>query len=250
MVMKDVKTLTASKLIEYAFATPQRRTNIIENALVPPTFIMDTKYPDIERANAHFLASRCNDDQRLLQLDDSYRQQPAQSDHHEARLLNALDAIECARNLDWKFDHKTIVLNGLDFQDTFQISDIKIRVRPNAILFRSVTGLKLPEIGVAKPYFSKTFKLHNKQGKEPGTLYATLLHWYTEEVLEHLGTASPSLCMIGDAFSEKIYLAPDRYKQRRKQLTALVQEISDRWAPVKERMERVAPIAIKHKKRK
>jgi len=67
-------------------------------------------------------------------------------------------------------------------------------------------------------------------------LFATLLQWYAEQTLDYIGNTDPKLCFVGDVFSEKVHSAASRYKQRRKQLEALAQEISDRWEPVRLRL--------------
>ncbi len=100
--MATEKVISAHKLIEYAFATPQKRVTIIENALQPPTFIMDTMYPDIERATSHFLVSKCSDSTRLDNLDKIYQHREANSDHHEQRLFNAMDAIAHVKSTLWQ----------------------------------------------------------------------------------------------------------------------------------------------------
>lgn len=236
--MQNLKNITISKIIEYAFATPQRRTQIIENALTPPAFIVDTKYPEIERATAPFLASGCRDTSRLDRLELQLQKSPVNTEHQESRLLNAFEALDYSRQFQWELPEDTLFQEALDLPQEFTIGDINVRVRPNALLMRHKAGRKFPEIGVVKPYFSKTFPLQNKKhGREIGVLYASLLHWYTETILDFMGDANPQLCIIGDIFNGSTYQAAPRFKQRRKQLTAIAQEISDRWEPISERIE-------------
>jgi len=235
--IRKERVFSIHKLIEYGFSSPQLRTRIIENAMTPPVFIMDTKYPDIERAAADFLKSNCINETRLLDLDGSYLRRKSATEHEEQRLLNAHDAIEHVRRMDWKIPVGTNLYLASDLPDCMEISGLRIRVKPTILVKRLVNGTTTPAIGVGKPYFGKSFPLHTNDDRERGTLFATLLQWYTEQTLDHIGEADPALCFVGDVFSEKTHSAAKRYKQRRKQLAALAQEISDRWEPIRLRLE-------------
>lgn len=235
--IRKERIFSIHKLIEYGFSSPQTRTRIIENAMVPPTYIMDTKYPDIERGAAAFLNSNCLDDSRLLGLDKSYLQRKPNTEHEEQRLLNAHDAIEHVRRMDWSIPKgSTIQLVGGEAPDYIEISGLRVRVKSTNILTRAAKGLSPPSIGVGKPYFGKCFPLHVQDDRERGVLFATLLHWYAEEKLGKYGNPDPALCFVGDIFSEKVHFAANRYKQRRKQLEALAQEITDRWEAIRLRL--------------
>ncbi|MEP1930818.1 MAG: hypothetical protein ABJN75_11420 [Hoeflea sp.] len=241
---------SASKLIEYAFASPQRRHTIIKNALTPPNYILDTKYRAIEIASSHYLASGCKNSDRLAQLDATYLKQNYNSEHQENRLLNAHDAIECVTSMDWVLPENANSKLGKNLPKDFNISGLDIRVKPSAIFSRNNPALALPKIGVAKAYFSKTFPLITYSKNEPAVLYGVLLHWYVESTLGDIGEASPELCIIGDVFQEKTSVAPKRFKQRRKQLEALAQEICDRVAPIRSRIDAVdtRPLIASEKK--
>jgi len=235
--MRTVKTISAHKLIEYAFATPQRRVTIIENALEPPTFIMDTMYPDIERAVSHFLVSKCNDSSRLDHLDSAYLKREANTEHHEQRLLNAMDAIAHVKSMSWQLaESHTVHLAG-NMPAGMELGGISVRIKAPVVLARRQTGYRDPFICVVKPYFGKIWPLRTNEKTERGVLFATLLHWFTEQELSHLGTADIGMCRVADVFAEEIYFGAKRYKQRRKQLEALAQEIADRWDPIADRLE-------------
>lgn len=236
--MKTAKSITISKLIEYAFATPQRRTLIIENAINPPAFIVDTKYPEIERATAQFIVSRGQDTSRLDNIERQLQTIPLGTEHQETRLLNAFEALDRSRQFKWEFPENFSLQEAGDLPQDFPIADLNVRVRPNVLLMRNKTGSKYPEIGVVKPYLSKTFPLQNKNRKqEAGVLYGSLLHWYAEEMLTQIGDATFQLCIVGDIFSEIAFQAAPHFNQRRKKIKAIAQEISDRWDPISTRLK-------------
>lgn len=242
--MKNEKNLSAHKLIEYAFATPQRRVSIIENALQPPTFILDTMYPDIERATASFLISGCKDQSGLSGLDDLYKDRKAHSDHHEQRLMNALDAISHVSAVKWPLSDSWEIENTPKELNEMEIGGVIIRVKPTAIIKRRQPGFRYPFVGAVKSFFGKTYPLRVRKDDERGILFATLLHWYVEETLSSTGTADPSMCFVADVFSEESHFAAKRYKQRRKQLEALAVEISDRWDAIRLRLEKKSPASL------
>ncbi|MDO1582983.1 hypothetical protein [Rhizobium oryzicola] len=233
--MNANKTISAHKFIEYAFASPQKRVTIIENALQPPTFIMDTMYPDIERATAHFLVSGCKDPKRLDGLDKSYQLREASSDHHEQRLLNALDAIQHVKSAPWSLKDYAVEF-AVDIPHGIEVGGITIRIKAPVILKRRQSGFRDPFIGVIKPYFGKVWPLNSGQDTERGVLFATLLHWFSEQNLSHLGSSDPNMCIVADVFREEMFPAAKRNIQRRKQLQALAQEIADRWQPIADRL--------------
>lgn len=235
--MKTGKLISAHKLIEYAFASPQKRVTIIENALQPPTFIMDTMYPDIERATSHFLVSKCGDSIRLDNLDKAYQDREANTDHHEQRLFNAMDAIAHVKSTPWQIPSTCRVELAGDIPQRMELGGIDVRIKAPVLLKRTQSGFRDPFIGLAKPYFGKNWPLQSAESNERGVLFATLLHWFVEHSLSHLGNADIGMCMVADVFSEQVYFAAKRYKQRRKQLQALAQEISDRWDPIADRLQ-------------
>ncbi len=103
------KTISIGSFVEYSQANPHRRQKIIEEVLTPPRYLTDTKYPNIERATSHYLASSCKDSQRLEDLDLDISQIKARTAHHETRLLNAHDAIELVRTMDWPLPDSTSI---------------------------------------------------------------------------------------------------------------------------------------------
>ncbi len=235
--MDTRKIISAHKLIDYAFASPQKRLAIIQNALQPPTFIMDTMYPDVERAAGHFLISNRNNSSHLDKLDEIYQTRDAHSDHHEQRLLNAMDAISHVKAMNWPLSDTWSLESTQGLPTDMTFCGVTIRIRPSVILKRRQSGFRYPFVGVLKTYFGKTNPLGVGNDSERGVLLGTLLHWFAEENLSFLGTADSSMCIVADVFAEKTYLGARRYKQRRKQLEALAQEIADRWEPISDRLQ-------------
>ena len=218
----------------------------------PPTFLLDTKYPDIERAVGFYLQSHNSDESRLNGLNEAYINQTARSDHHEQRLLTALDAIEHIKSMDWKLRQDLTCEMPIDYPDSFEIGGMTIRVKPTLIVSARLKGSKERNVGVVKAYFGKTSPLAIKAKTEEvddcerGVLFATLLHWFAEEALAFSGQADPTLCLVGDVFNEKVHFAAKRYVQRRKLIEAVAQEISDRWEPIRDRVRKIAPKIKKH----
>nr|CAD6606580.1 hypothetical protein RNT25_01901 [arsenite-oxidising bacterium NT-25] len=240
--MTSTKIITIAKLVEYAFASPQRRASIIENALTPPVFILDTKYPEIEKAACHFLASHCSSDVRLVELDEQFKRQEVHTNHQEDRIFNAHDAIAHTREMKWPTEAELQLTPNLP--KDFEIEGISVRVKPNVVAIQAKKGLKERSIGVVKPYYSRSFPLHSGTDAERGVLFATAIHWYVEQQLDHLGAADPGICFVGDVFSRRVHFGAPRFTQRRKQLTSIAQEIADRWEPIRLRklsiLEKVA----------
>lgn len=231
------KVISINKLIEYAFASPQRRAKIIENAINPPPFILDTSYPSIERASGEYLSSKGSDFNRLAALEQQLVLREARSDHEEGRILNALDAIEHVRTLDWPFFKDEIIIESAGkLPSTLEIGPMIVRVAPSAIIVRHMKGAASSSLGVIKPYFGKCAPLSDGQSVDPGVLYATVLHWFTEQQLSHRGVAISELNCVADVFSQRLIFAAKRYKQRRKQLLSLAEEIADRWEPIRIRV--------------
>lgn len=230
------KIISISSFVDYSQASPQRRQTIMENVITPPVFLLDTKYPDIERATASFLCSKCKDDRRLKDLDRAFFNIKARSEHQENRLLTAHDAIEIVRTINWPLSHEAKLEPASEFPKDLEIEGLSIRIKPSVILKQSKIGSTAPQIGVAKPYFKKSIPLKKGENKERGITFACLLHWYSEEIISHLGVADPKLCFVADIFSEEFHFAAERFKQRRKQIEALSREIVDRWNAMENRL--------------
>jgi len=231
------KIISAHKLVEYAFASAQRRVTIIENALQPPTFIMDTKYPDIERATGHFLVSKCADASRLDNLDQTYQSREAHTDHHEQRLLNAMDAISHVKTMRWQLPEGSQVQFGQGLPIDMEVGGMKVRLRAPVALWRHQAGYRDPFVGLGKSYFGKSAPLRSGNVVERGVLFATFLHWFAETHLGHIGIPDPTMCFVADVFDERIHFAAKRFIQRRKHLEALAQEMADRWDPIISRLQ-------------
>lgn len=234
--MKTTPFISASKLVEYAFANSPRRTAIIESVLAPPPFILDTGYSDIERATSEFLASKGADASRLKHLDDAYLLRNPASDHEEQRLLNAHDAIELVKQLDWGYTPNAAITPFDQKKSKLLIAGVAVGINPTVIVKMAQPGNLVKKIGVGKAYFGKSFPLVVKSNFERGTLYAALMHWHAECTHSEFGDSDPGLCFVGDVFAGKVFYAPKNFKQRRKLLVASAQEIADRWDLVRLRL--------------
>lgn len=235
--MRTSPYISANKLIEYVFATPTRRTSIIESVIAPPLFLLDTGYRSIEVATAALLASRGKDFSSLLDLDAALLKRIPATDHEEQRILTAHDAIELARTMDWHLPDGA-VLSTLEIPPPkFVISGVEIRINPTVSLRVPQRGRREANIGFGKSYFSKCSPLHSGSNRDRGVLYASLLHWFTEVEFPELGLADHNLCFVGDVFTQRIFFAAKNFKQRRKLLAASAQEIADRWDIIRSRLD-------------
>lgn len=235
--MKTAPHISINKLIEYCYARSTRRTAIIEDIIKPKNFLIDTGYNDIERAIMHFASGKGNDCSRLDQLDALFLKRVATTSHEELRLLTAHDAIELARRMNFEHFAEGTSLTRFEAKlPKFDIGGVSVSVNPTNLVSRSVLGRKDRELGLFKPYLSKTIPLN----KETGALMGALLHWYLEEELAISGTAKSEICIVYDIFAKKAFFAPPAFQQRRKLIQAACVEISDRWDSIEGRLEKSA----------
>lgn len=231
--MKTDPQISANKLIEYCFARSTRRTAIIEDIIKPKNFLLDTRYNDIERAMMHFLEHRGKDDSRLSQLDKTLLSRVAVTSHDEQRLLIAHDAIELCRTMSLaRLPASGNILSLPDKQPKLLLKGVAVSVRPTNFMSLNQLGKKEKGIGLIKPYLSKASPLT----AETSSLHGALLHWYAAESFGDSGEARSDLCFIVDVFAQKIFSAPDSFRQRRKLLEASCQEIADRWQSIRTRL--------------
>jgi hypothetical protein len=227
--------IPASKLVEYCFAASPRRTAIIESLLEPPAYIMDTGYPDIEKASGEFIASRGTNNDRLCHLDNALLLREPKSDREEKRFLNAHDAIELVQKMALEYPANAS-LTALDRnKDSFSIAGVDVRINPTVSLRAPQKGSKEHKVGFGKVYFGKSFPLSDKVSKERGSLFASLLHWYAD--VAALGQVSLELCFVADVFTGDVHIAPKGFEKRRKMLLASAQEVADRWETIRARLE-------------
>ncbi len=240
--MSDNPHISINKLVEYCCARAARRTAIIEDILKPKGYLLDTGYNEIERATAAYISSMGTDDSKLRELDNVFERRQPNSEHEENRLLNAHDAIELARTMDWRAPSKTSIISVNQKQPKLEIGGVSVSVNPTNIVQQSQAGRKAKAVGIIKPYFSKTSPLTSPN--ERAALHGTLLHWYCETFMSHLGDAVPKLCFSIDIFAQKVFEAPRAHIARRRQIEACAQEISDRWIPIKSRLVDTGKITI------
>lgn len=234
--MKISPHISINKLVEYCLANGPRRTAIIEDILQPKGYLIDTGYNDIERAFSHYVSSKGQDSEKLRDLDVLFQRREARSEHHESRILNALDMIELAATLPLPQLQNIDVVSVTEKMPKLEISGLAVSVGPTNILQVKQRGRRAMAVGIAKPYFSMTAPLTTSRSTEKAALHGAILHWYCETFLSHLGDARPDLCLSIDVYKQSITEAPKSYKSRRRQISSCAQEIYDRWEPIKFRL--------------
>ena len=220
--------VTANALIRYCFAKAPERSRIIRD-------FRDNTFPpfkgwyggETEGAIRRYLATGGADDEPLKSLEGLLMRRETLTDHDEEKVLGQLHALEAIRSADLS----KIVAAGMpsevgDTLGPFHISGVRISVRPTIILTAPKLGYKAPVIGAIKPYLASTEPLSD----EAGLLYASMLHWYTEDIMAHLGEADRRLSFVVDVFNGRTFQAPSAHKQRRDLLTHSCQEIYERWS--------------------
>lgn len=230
--MKLTPRISANGLIEYCYATPVRRTSIIENAIKPPNYLLDTRYNDIERATMRFIESRGSDCSTLDALDRSLLLREAANSHEEQRLLTAHDAIELSRTLDLSSLPLGQLTSLPDKQPILELEGVEVSVRPTNLISVQRTGRREAEIGLVKTYICKSRPLTT----EIAALHGALMLVYCNRFYTHNMRPIPELFAIIDIFEQKVYRAPRNYLQRSKMLAAACREISDRWSAIRLRV--------------
>lgn len=236
MEVTPTPRISINKLVEYALANGPRRTKIIEDILKPKNYLVDTGYNDIERALSFRMSTGGEASTNLSDLDVHFQHREARTEHEDNRILNALDMIERASTLDLSVFKSLRVERTAEKMPKLVVSGLTVSVNPSNIVSASQRGTKTRLIGVIKPYFSMTAPLTGKRSSEKAALHGTLLHWYSETFLSHLGECASAMCFSVDVFAHKITVAPKSFKARRRHLEACAQEICDRWAAISSRL--------------
>jgi hypothetical protein len=230
--MKTTPKISANGLVEYCYATAVRRTTIIENAIKPKNFLLDTGYNDIDRAAMEFIGTRGCDDSRLLALDRALLLRSPDSSHEEQRLLTAHDAIELCRTINLAALPSGSISCLPDRQPAFQLEGTTINVRPTNIVVAQQAGKREKAFGLIKPYLCKTRPLT----PETSSLHGALLLMYADSEYREWGEPKHDLFGVIDIFAQRIFRAPRNYLQRTKMLRAACREIADRWPNIRARI--------------
>jgi len=230
--MKPTPRISANGLVEYCYATPVRRTAIIEGAIKPKNFLLDTRYNDIDRATMEFFESRGTDDSRLLALDDALLKRVPDTSHDEQRLLTAHDAIELCRTMDLSTMPRGDITALPDRQPVYHLEGVEISIRPTNLVVATQMGRREKGIGLIKPYLCKTRPLTI----DTSSLHGALLLMYAANAYRALGEPQHDLFAIVDIFAQRIFRAPKNYRQRAKVLSSACQEIADRWPAIRSRL--------------
>lgn len=218
--------ITANALVRYCFAKAPERSRIIRDFrdnTFPP---FKGWYGETEGAIRRYLATGGADEEPLKSLEALLMKRVTLTDHDEDKVLGQLHALEAIRSTDLgKINAIGIPTEIGDTLAPFYIGGVRVSVRPTNMLSASKEGQKALAIGAIKPYLASTEPL----SEEAGLLYAAMMHWYTEEIMQQLGEADRRLSFVLDVFSGRTFQAPTAYKQRRDLLQHSCQEISERW---------------------
>jgi hypothetical protein len=220
--------ITINALIRYCFAKAPERSRIIRD-------FRDNEFPpfkgwyggETEGAIRRFIATGGEDPEPLISLEQVLMKRETLTDHDEDKVLGQLHALEAVRAVDFgkivKFGNPATIDDTLG---PLFISGVRVSVRPTNVLMAEKEGQKALAVGVIKPYLASSDRLSD----EAGLLYASLLHWYAEETMQHLGEADRRLAFVIDVFAGTAFQAPSAFKQRRDLLMHSCQEIYERWS--------------------
>ncbi|WP_332687450.1 hypothetical protein [Devosia sp.] len=218
--------ITASLLAEYCYATAPRRRAILELMHREGFEPFKLWYGAVPGAYRHYVASQCQDGEKLSALEAQLIVREARTDDEDQKALKQLDALEHIRLTDHSdllaTSHAASFDHGVR---TLEIAGVTIRVSPTNLLTSPRLGHIQSDVGVLKPYLKSGRTLPDDEGR----LFASILHWFAEVELGHLGEASSHLCAVSDIFAQKLHFAPTKTAKARSVIEANCSEISDRW---------------------
>lgn len=183
-------------------------------------------YGEVPGAYRQYVASQCLDLEKLSALEAQLIVREARTDDEDQKALKQLDALEHIRLTD----HSRLMVgaHAASFDHdvrTLGVAGVIVRVSPTNKLTRPKLGHLRPEIGVLKPYLKSGRTLPDVEGR----MFASILHWFAEVELGHLGEANSQLCAVSDIFAEKLHFAPTKTAKARALIEANCSEIYDRW---------------------
>lgn len=210
-----------TKLAEYLVATAGRRRTLIEDQKYPSAFIA-AKWTEAYPAIADVLIH--GGDRRVASeyLAQWRRRPPTSSFDAERRALWIEAMTVFAEQVD------DLELAAYQFvpgrEDAYlAYSGVQLSVRPDLLIGGD-------EPGALKIYLGKSKRLTpNTPGRTgSGTYAATLMHLWAQDQVE----AAPDRCLVLDVFGRRLFTAPAKPGQPRKDALAACQEIADVWSRV------------------
>jgi hypothetical protein len=221
--IREEARISVNKLGEYLVASPLRRRRIIQDQKKPSDFIV-ARYRDaceaivshlVNEKDSSYLASEVD---RLCSIIGSTDWQTEDSRLSGEAIESYLDV---SNNLDLS---SCTVRRGESESPILLISGVQISIKPDVILY-SNDRKGLPIVGAIKLYFPKT----NTLTEDSGLYIASMLRAYLDKHYNNEGTVDRKRCYVVDIFGQNIFVAPQAYSKRLKDIEAACQEISRAW---------------------
>jgi len=219
---------SVSKLAEYTRAGAIRRRSILKRLKFPGGF-PPRWYAGSRPAIARAIAAA--DSSCLLPVALSMRGDSSGTDHQQqlrGACVTALDKIIDEELLDLMPDFAGAGLAARAFEvahkhEKLGIAGVTVSVAPDVIA-ESEDG----RIGLVKVYLNQTHGLT----KETGEMVATLLELHAEKHYSSKSVDRKHMVVL-DVFGGNAFFAPKSLKRKRAELTAVCEEMADRWSAIK-----------------
>lgn len=225
--------VTITNLVEYATtSSASRRRQIIEQYHNPQLIRFDWH----GASDAIFTAKVCRSE-GADDLIDAERQRLrshllSDDDEKKKRAKHIFALVELLETSDLeKVAAGALATSAALLPADIQCRGLTIRYRPSVVLRRRKEGKKYSEFGIAKCHNLSSYRLESDVAK----LYATALNMYAEKVIANCDI-QPDLCRIYDLYADAVFVAPKGQKRLRALLNDAIDEISDRWFTVGERL--------------
>lgn len=215
--------MSLKMICEYVKASASRRSTIIRDSCIVPTFIAK-RYNLASDVIAMFLSINEPDISLLRDQVIAIERSKYSSENEQSMALLSGEAIR-------KFiDHSSSIESVLDYFEVeatshvhyhkFKVEGVEISIRPELLLRSHQTN---DIVGFVKLYFSKGTPLDD----ETAGLITCLGKNYFNET--HSLNLPEQNCFVLDVFRGEISTAPRAYKRRMSDIFASCREIADRW---------------------
>ncbi len=212
---------------EYMSASFSRKRTILREAKFPKDFIVP-QYQPAQKAASCYLARGGGSREQLTSDIDAMLAGSSKSRWFQIRDKLCLQAVSCVLALESELKLEDLdVTIGNDFRHRLTLGGVTVSVYPD-ILLRG-TDRKGPFAGALKFRYGKTKAVTDAWGAAS----ATILHLFAEQ---HLAgeevRAERRHCRIIDVFAGKLFVAPESFKTRRKDIEAACWNIKNIWEHV------------------
>lgn len=220
----ETPRISIKMLCEYVNASASRRSTIIKDSSVVPTYIAK-RYNRASEVIANHLTNPKSSAESLRADVVSLIQKTYKSSYEREMAMLSVQAISSFAPHAESFKK---ILGGFKVEQSNHfnyhkliIESVEISIRPELIIRSSINN---DIIGFIKFYFSKSEQLDS----ESADLITCLGRNYFNETHE-LNLVDKN-CLVLDVFRGELSMAPKSFKKRMSDISASCREIADRWA--------------------